>query len=59
MKVAFQRGELMAWVLTAPGPGSLELQVFPTGCNVDTSYLEFVDTAVSDDLVWHVFRRLP
>ena len=58
LKVAWQRGEIMAWVQVCEGQPDQILQVIPTGVEFDPTDLEFIDTTVSDDLVFHIFREL-
>ena len=60
-KVAFQHGRLMVWIEHL-GPEDAErglgreIMVIPTGAAMAIpKAFKYVDTAVSDDLVWHVY----
>lgn len=59
LTVAFQHGKLMAWVEHKDAePGCRYVNVIPTGQEFPSSFLadfEHVGSAVSDDLVWHVY----
>ena len=56
--VAFQRGEVCVWVEVDKFNARRDriLIIYPTGVDVGP-FLNFVGTAVSDDLVWHVYER--
>lgn len=56
-KVTFQRGALSLWIECDLDRGESEQHVIavPTGAPFD-AMATYVDSAVSDDLVWHVYR---
>lgn len=62
LKVGFQNGGLHAWVehdqQQGPDLFQMHLRVVPTGLPFVSDGLEYVDTAVSDRLVWHVYRQV-